>query len=250
MPKPIKRKAARSQQKPEEELQSFLLRVQEFTGGRERHLLAYAVAIVAIIAMSLGLYYYQMSRGKRAAELRYEGYKKYYSLYEGIPGEGSQRAEEALLLFQEANEKKESPSALMYIANSRYERGDYPGTVSALEELVRKFPEDRGFVPLAYYKMGLARLRAGDRDAALEAFDTLSRFGAGPFGDLALVEAARVREDMGRLDEALADYGTVVRDFPASPFFEEASEKTGLQGTEGGSGMFPEPPVPEPVNVP
>ncbi len=231
MPKQIKKRAGRPQRR-EEELESLLSRARSVTTGRERRLIGYAAAVVVMAAVAAGFYFYRGSIESRTAALEYEGYRNYYGLYEQIPVNDARRTRAALESFSQANELSESPFSLMYMANSQYALGNYAGAAETLEELTRKFPRERRLVPVAYYKLALARLNAGDTEAALEALKKLYTPGGGPYEDLALIEAARLLEGMDRSDEAAAIYGIIIRDFPVSPFAGEARRALGIEEGE------------------
>lgn len=228
MPKAIKKRIAKTGASEEEEVRALLERAREALSGRERRALAVLAAAIAVVAIAVGLFYYSGSRAKEAMRLEYLGYMQYPGLEGAGEEERASRAAGALESFSEAYRLKKSPYSLMYMANASFELGDYAKAAEALEELLREYPDEVGYAALAGYKLGMARLKAGDKEAALEAFQRLYGTAApGPFRDLALVEAARLLEDMGRKGEAMERYGTLARDYPGSPFYEEALRKSG-----------------------
>jgi len=235
MPKAIKRKAVKPAQGPED-IGAVLSRMRETADRRRKQIVAAAVVVVAAAALVAGVFLYRGGVEKKARALEYEGYKQSAGLYSTQNVNEAARAGQALDSFNRAYELKKTPYSLLNIASARYTLGQYAEAASALEEFIRQFPEEKAFLPLARYKLGMARLRAGDSNAALEAFDGLSRHGAGPLGDLALMEAARLLEGMGKTDEAKARYEALARDYPQSPFLEEARRKAGIEEKPKGNG--------------
>jgi TolA-binding protein len=222
MPKAIKKRATRPQ-KTESEIGSIVDRVKETTSGRERHILVSSVAVVAVIVLVLGAFLYWSNVRSRAAILRYEGYKAYQGLYTPVELPEEERARRALEKFRESYELQETPLALMYVAHSHYSTGQYEEAVTTLQELIQKFPEARDFLPMAYFKMGMAQARAGREEEALETFKKLYASGPAAFGDLALMESARTLERMERKDEAAALYSALLADYPNSLYYEQAN---------------------------
>jgi tetratricopeptide (TPR) repeat protein len=238
MPKAIKKRAAKPQ-KTESEIQSIVDRVKETASGRERHILVSSVAVVAIVVLVLGAFFYWSNVRSKAARLRYEGYKAYQGLYNPVELPEEERGQRALKKFRESYELQKTPIALMYVAHSHYSIGQYEETVAAVQELIQEFPEARAFLPMAYFKMGMAQARAGREEEALETFKKIYASGPAAFGDLALMESARTLERMERRDEAVALYSALMADYPNSLFYEQASrtvegEKTSATGVSEG----------------
>jgi tetratricopeptide (TPR) repeat protein len=237
MPKAIKKRITKAGASEEEEVRAVLGRAREALSGREKKALSVLAAALAVIVIVVGLFYYSRSMGKEALKLEYQGYRQYSGLYAGASEDRASGAADALASFREAYGLKKSPYSLMYIANAHYELGSYADAAAALEELLGEYPGEAGYAALAGYKLGMARLKAGDEEAALLAFGRLYGTEApGPYRDLALMEAARLLEGMGRTGEAMARYGTLTRDFPDSPFYEEALRKTGREDGKDNGG--------------
>jgi|Deesub1362A_J573_1020465.scaffolds.fasta_scaffold00013_186 tetratricopeptide (TPR) repeat protein len=221
MPKPIK-KRIKKPAAPEEEVKTLVSKARERIARNQRRILVAVLVFAVVVVSVLGIYFYRGSVQSRAERLEYEGYKLYFGLYESQPMIEVERLTKALESFEKANKLRESPFALFYIASCYYELGKYKEAVSALEELIRKFPRDKMFIPLAYYKMAMAEVKAGDSAKALEVLNSLYTYKTDTYKDFALIEAARLLESMGRTEEAKVKYKTIVERFPQSPFFEEA----------------------------
>lgn len=232
MPKAIKKKVSKkTSRKKEEDVKSLLSKINETAARGGRPLAIIAIAAAVLIVAAVGIYFYNNSRHLRAVEDQYEGYKYYYGLGGGQPV-AAQRYALALESFQRAYGLDKTPLSLIYVADSQYAVGKYEDAVSTLKELNRRFPDDEVFVPLSYYKMALANMKIGDNGAALKNLETLAQYKSGSLKDLALMEAARLLESMGKEAEARQNYEAIVKNFPQSPFYEEASRELAAEQKE------------------
>jgi tetratricopeptide (TPR) repeat protein len=231
MPKPIKKRVAKPAKRKEQEVKTIVAKIGETAARGGKRLAAVSLLLTVVVVSAFGYYIYQRSLSTRAKGYEYEGYKLYYGLYKGQPMVEAERLQMALESFQKAYMLGKSPYALFYFADCQYALGRYDEAVSLLRELVQKFPDHVEYVPLAYYKMAMASVKKGSPEEALRFLEDLYGYRSDSYKDLALLEAARILEQMGRGDEAREKYATIVRDFPQSPFFEEASQKV-----KGGKG--------------
>ncbi len=230
MPKAIKKKVAKPA-KPEEGVKSAIHATREFIGERQKIVLSVIAVLVIVLVAAAGFLIYRSHAKDRAVALEYEGYKIYYALHQKQPIKREEQYRKALEKFQKAYETRKSPFSLFYIASCYYSLGKYDDATKTLEELNTRFPDDERFVPLSYYKMANISLRKGDREGALKLLDTIYNYRSGSFKDLALVESARILETMGRKDDSMRKYEELTKNFPASPFVEEAKAK--LEGKKG-----------------
>jgi tetratricopeptide (TPR) repeat protein len=230
MPKAIKKRATKPQ-KTESEIRSIVDRVKESTSGRERRILVSSAAVGAVVVLVLGAFLYWSNVRSRATMLRYEGYKAYQGLYDPVELPEEERAQRALEKFRESYELQKTPLALMYVAHSHYSSGQYEEAIKTFQELVQQFPEARDFLPMAYFKMGMAQARAGREEQALETFKRIYASGPAAFGDLALMESARTLERMERKDEAAALYSALLADYPNSLYYEQANRVVAAEET-------------------
>lgn len=230
MPRTIKKKI----QKPaliEEDIGTMLERLRETARKRQRQIAFAAVVLVVAVASVVGLFLHKGSVRDKVLRLEYEGYKHYAGLYQAVPVPEKERVERALASFKKAYEMGESPFSLYYIANCQYALGRYDEAIVSLRELNQKYPDDERFVPLSYYKMAMAAVKAGNSEEALNALRVLANYRTDSFKDLALMESARILEVTGRSEEALKMYEAVAMGFPESEFVEEARLKAGIENS-------------------
>lgn len=226
MPKVIKKRTLKKQ-KPEEEIKTIITSTKGLISKKQRFLLPVLAIISALILIIGGGFIYRASQIKKAHALEYDAYKTYYNLYQKQPIEQMVRYQQALDKFKKAYSVKKTPLSLFYIANCYYGLGRFDEAMKALKDLNERFPDDENFVPLSYYKMAMISLKKGDNEVVIKTLQTLYNYKTGSFKDLALIELARILEGMDRKDEALKKYEELTKNFPNSPFVDEAKAKLG-----------------------
>ena len=230
MPKAIKKKVTKPV-KTEEGMMGIFSRVREVIAERQKLFVSIVVSLVILCLALAGFSMYRSNARERAEALEYEGYKLYYGMFQKIPLQQEGRYQAALEKFRKAYELRKSPYLLFYVANCYYDMGKYDEALKALKELNEQFPDDERFVPLSYYKMAVINLKKGDREAALKLLNTLSNYKTASFKDLALIESGRILESMGQTGEAARKYEEITKNFPGSPFVEEARAKLSAKKT-------------------
>lgn len=231
MPKAIKKRASKHAGRKDKEAKNIVAKIGETAARGGKRLAATALVVAVLVIAVFGYYIYERGLTSRAKGYEYEGYKLYYGLYKGQPMVKAERLKAALQSFQKAYMIRKTPYTLFYFADCQYALGSYDEAISLLRELIQKFPDNAEFVPLAYYKMAMASIKKGDTEGAMRFLEDLYRYPSDSYKDLALLEQARILEQTGRSQEAYEKYATIVRDFPQSPFFDEANQKV-----KGGKG--------------
>lgn len=224
MPKVIKKKIAKPA-KTEEGVQNFIHNAKEYLLAKKRALFP---AVIAVIIVCLGAAAFSLHRSnmqKEASAFELEGYNLYYGLYQKQPSAQDEHYQKALEKFMKAYDKWRTPLSLFYVACCYYDLGKYDDAMKSLKELNERFPDEETFAPLSFYKMAVIDIKKGDNEAALKQLDVLYNHSAGSFKDLALMESARILETMGKKDESAKKYEELTKNFPDSPFAEQAKAK-------------------------
>ena len=225
MPRPIKKRAQKKESR-QESIQHTLDQMREMAAERQKQIFI-GVAAIALVALAvLGSMYYRASVERQVADLEYQGYKEFNALHVEAPEPPAVRAESAITFFRQARELRPSPFSQYYIGLSLYEMGKYAEAAGAFQSLVDTYPNEGSFIPPGLYKLGLSQLKAGQKEQALETFGRFRKVGIKAFGDLALLESARILESMGLNEEAVTMYETLLFEYPSSVFSSEARRKT------------------------
>jgi len=222
MPKLIKKRVEKQEElQTEEEVKSYLSSLSQRAAENSRQMMTIAIAAAVIVLVVAGAFYYKKSQADSAVEHEYTGYKLYYGLYDKQGGAKSQRLADALAEFQKAAGVRKTPSTLYYIGSVYFSMGKYPEAIDGLNALIAAYPGDREFVPLARYRIALAKERMGKNDEALKDLDAIAT-GSASLRDLALAEGAELLTKLGRQKEARSRYETIIAQFPNSAYREQA----------------------------
>lgn len=224
MPKPIKKKIVKKTTSGTDASET-LSRLKKSVEERKRFFIT-VVAVVVLSAIVIGGFFlYSNTQKNKAQKLEYEAYKIYYGLYQKQPVASEERYKKAAEIFKKAYDVRKSPVSLYYIANCYYELGKYEESLNALKDLNQKFPDDEKFVPLSYYKMAMISLKKGSAEEALKSLAVLYNYKTGTYKDLSLIESGKILEAQGNVEEAKKKYEELIKDFPQSPFAEEAKAR-------------------------
>ncbi|HEB01913.1 MAG TPA: tetratricopeptide repeat protein [Nitrospirae bacterium] len=225
MPRSIK-KRAQKKESSQESIQHTLDQMREMAAERQKQIFIGVAAIALVGLVVLGSMYYRAGVERQVADLEYKGYKEFNALHVEVPEPPAVRAERAITFFRQARELRPSPFSQYYIGLCLYEMGQYAEAVNTFQSLVDTYPDEGSFVPPGLYKLGLSQLKAGQKEQALETFGRFRKVGIKAFGDLAILESARILESMGLNEEAVSMYETLLFEYPSSVFSAEARQKT------------------------
>ena len=223
MPRPIKKiKASKpAAEKVLDTFESLKLRVE----ARSRQIIIWGAAAIAIIALLGGGFLYKGKQARQASDLEYQGYVAFIALMESEGAPRTELAKRALEIFERASAKRASVYSLYYIGLSRFELGQFDEAAGVFQALIEKYPNDTRFLPPALYRLGLSQARAGKADLAIATFGRFKARGIDAFGDMAMIEKARLLESTGQEAEAMVAYETLLYDYPSSVFAAEARQK-------------------------
>ncbi len=225
MPKIIKRRAEKKG-RTEEDIRDTVIDIRERLKERQRTLVYIAIVFVVVTLSVSGLFIYKKTSANRAMELELDGYRLFYGDYQAQAVPPAERYKKALEKFKGSYEAKKRPNMLLYIANCRYELGDYDEAVKTLKELTNQFSDSR-IVPIAYYKMAMTYVKKGDLDNALNALKQIISVKDSALQDMALLETGKILELSGKTEDAKNKYKELINKFPKSALINEAKVRMG-----------------------
>ncbi|MBI5075771.1 MAG: tetratricopeptide repeat protein [Nitrospirae bacterium] len=228
MPKAIKKKSVLKKEVDTEiQVRDSFEGIKNVFEQKQKLLVSYGLIALSAAVVIGGIAVYRFNANDKAQQLEYEAYKTYYSLYQKTPLAGQEKAQKALELFQQAYEKKKSPRVLLFIADTYAEMAKYDEALKALDEFTQRFVREEALIPLAYQKMVALQLKKGSKEEALKTLDRISAAAGDMLKDFALIQKARMLEQDGKKDEAMAKYKELAEKYPQSPYAEEAKTKSG-----------------------
>lgn len=224
MPKPIK-KRVKKKSATEEEVISLYQRFADYYKENSRFVQMAAGAIILVIVLVFGGLYLFRNRAEKVAALESQGFRYYKNIYNEEMDE-KERLGKALEFFDKAVSVKERPFNLYYKALTEYKLGKKDDSLKTLERIIKKFPDDRDILPLAYYRASQLREEAGDTEGAIKYLKDLLGHKGSPFlKDVAIYELARIYEASGSENEAKKFYKELVSNYPESPYYKVALSK-------------------------
>ena len=126
----------------------------------------------------------------------------------------------------------DSPEALFQSGMSRYNGGDYEGSLEFLSELIKVFgrePELRERMDLAMFAKACALYNLERHEDAVKAFEQLLKeFPKTKYADEAVYRIALCDQQLDDLSAAIAAFQRLLRDYPSSPFAEDSAFQIGF----------------------
>lgn len=228
MPKAIKKKSINKKEVDAEvQVKDSFEGIKKSLEQKQKTLVSYGLIALSAAVVIGGIAVYRFSANDTARQLENEAYKTYYNLYQKTPLAAQEKAQKALELFQKSYEKKKSPRVLLYIADAYTELAKYDDALKALDEFTQRYVREEALMPLAYQKMVALQLRKGSREEALKTLDRIAAASGDMLKDFALIQRARMLEQDGKKEEAIAKYKELAEKYPQSPYAEEAKTKSG-----------------------
>jgi predicted negative regulator of RcsB-dependent stress response len=232
MPKAIKKRISKKTTDTEAEVREKFSTLKDTLRERQQTAMKFGAGILVAIIAVASFFIYSNTTRKKAQEFEYQAYKIFYRTTQLQASETHEQYTKALELFNKSYETRKSPAALFYIAACNYELARYDDALKALKEFTQKYSGERRFIPLAYQKMATVYIKKGDMNEAVKTLDLLYALPGDTFKDLALLEAGKLLEKQGKVDEAKKKYEELTGKFPTSPYKSEAEAK--LSGKKEG----------------
>jgi len=224
MPKAIKKRVIKKIE-AEEEVKGLIRCTTDFIRQRKKLLILISSVLVLVIAITITFILYTIHLGKKAYLLQREADNYYYNINLKIPFIEETRWKKALELYQQSFKVKPTPLVQFYIGNCYYKLDDFDNAVKAYTLFINKYTDEEGLLPLVYQKLSSSYIKSGKSQEALTTLQTLKNFKNGAFKDTALIEEARLYEEIGRDEEAKKIYGEIVKGFSSSPWSNKAKSK-------------------------
>lgn len=204
-------------------MERFLLRAEQHRRG----LLIGLLTLLAAAGGGGGLVWYDHHQAEQALELNRQATR----LFVDRPADQSAKAEENLkqaigLYRQVVDQYPRTPMAplsLYQLGNALVLINDIAGAIDAYRKYVATYGANKTMLGLVYQRLGYAYLLHGDRDQAVKAFLAVLDIPGTLTKDQALFELGKLEETQSRPEGALARYQELIKNYPNSPFANEAA---------------------------
>ena len=217
----IKKKAARTQMKTQEDIRSIAESVADVYRSRRNQFNAALTLIAIVILGAIAFSMLAENKEKKASEMLDGAY-----LAAGRGGAAPANYPLALQRFQDVAKQYGgtlSGAVARFEAGNTYaQMGQYEPALREYQKCVTERGKDRFLVPFVYQRMGYAYLALGKHDDAVSAFSKAESVGgAGP----ATVELARLYDQAGNMAEAIKKYKEVSEKLSSTSWAVEARVK-------------------------
>jgi len=224
MPRVIKKRVTKKIALKEEEVKGIAADAIALIRERKKTFILLFSALIIALTVFAAFIFYTTSLSRKAYSIEREAYNYYYGINLKDPLTAEERLKKALELYQRSLKVKPTPLSQFYIGNCYYKLGNYSNAINAYNVLIGKYPGE-GMLPLVYQKLASSYIKSGRNDDALNTLEMLKKFKNGAFKDSALIEEARLYEATGRPEDAQKRYEELIKEFPASPWSDEARAK-------------------------
>jgi predicted negative regulator of RcsB-dependent stress response len=228
MPRAIKKRSAKKELDADLQVQDRIEDIKKIFEKKQKTLVTYGLAVLGVAVITGGIAIYRFNSADSSQKLEYEAYKSRFQDSKA----GQDNPQKSTELYMQAYEKKKSPRLLLSIADSYAEAGKYDDALKTLDEFSSKYSSQAMLLPLAYQKAAAVQLKKGNKAEALKALDKIAALPGDVLKDFVLVQKARLLEQDGKKDEAIAKYKELTEKFPQSPYAEEAKNKSGEKKAE------------------
>ncbi len=189
-------------------------------------LVGFALLVVAAGIVGGVLWYDAQTAGK-AQDLEREATLHYFTRPTDDPKKADANLKEAIALYKKVVEEyprtPTAPLALFNLGNASLQANELDAAIEAYKRFVVMYGSNVSLLGLVHQKLGYAYLLKGDRDQAAKAYSTVLEIPGSLNRDHALYELARLEESQSRPEGALAHYQDLMKNYPNSPFSNEAA---------------------------
>ena len=218
----------RSRKELLEEPDPFLETVDRMLAFGKQYQRQIAAAVCGVIVLALvitGTWYFNNRTEDRAAAMLGKAMTAYAALGKDAPAAG---LEEAKKSFKNIVDKYGSTgagkAALINYADVCYKTKKFDEAIDAYTRALGVFT-DSGFKSLILNGLAYSYEGKGDYEKAASNFEMIVSDKSAAMIDQALFNLGRMYEKMGKAKEAKETFARLVKEFPASMYFDLASEK-------------------------
>ena len=195
---------------------------------------AYRMPILVGLAVMLlvggivgGVLWYNSQNVSKAQDLEREATTLYLTRPANDPKKVETNLKEAIRLYQQiADEYPRTPSAplaLFGLGNALIETNQVDSAIEAYKRFLSTYSLNVSLAGLVHQKLAYAYLSKGDHAQATTAYSAVLDSPGSLNRDQALFELARLEEGQSRREAALQRYQELIKNYPKSPFANEAA---------------------------
>lgn len=211
-----------------DQFQSFSEKVMDYAKENTTRVIAAVGVVAALFIAAAGFMLWRQNEKMNMAAQTAKALE-YYDINSPAPGgkpmTGPERMQKARELFGKIAREGGGDGAdvaLYYKANTEMEMGDLDSAIKDYKAVIAKASGDASLVTLARHRLGAAYFTKGDAPDAIETYKSEVATPNDYLKDAALYELARIYQQSGKTQEAMAEVNALKKDFPNSPYTGQA----------------------------
>jgi predicted negative regulator of RcsB-dependent stress response len=213
------------------------------------------VAVAVVVSLAVGGFYWKRQQDDRAAaEMLHEVLPAAstdlpFGSPPRRPEESKKAVEVCRKVLAEFPRSSVAPQAAYLLGNTLSDLKDWDSAIKAYQEFLARYGDNRSLAPLVYQRLAYAQLSQGKVEEGEKTLAAIVKIEGAPNKDQALFELAKINELLNRPEGALARYQEIMKDYPHSPFANEASVRIKTLDTRKATAT-PAPPAPPAATTP
>lgn len=220
----IKKKAPKKKDIAEADELQEMLREKLLKAGRTyehyKSILLVSISVIILIAIAGVAYYYLSQKWDKEATVLEEKAYNYY-----LEGDFKNALDLYKGIIDKYPRSNAVPLSLFYTGNTYKELGEIDQAIKYYKQFIKKYGDQTPLLPLVYMNLGYVLMEKRDYPGAISAFKSAKNIKGSPVADRAIYEMARAYEISGDKMAALESYENLTKTYPTSPWAQDASAR-------------------------
>lgn len=223
----------------ERQVMESMTRLRHRMAARAKMLWAVIGTMVVALAVAAGIYFMNVQAEQTAQDQLQQATLLYMKRPLSDTDAALSHVRQAVELFRSVvadyPESSSAPLAMHLLANALSVLGDHEGAIATYQRFLEDYPSQGALNALVRQRLAYAHLEQGDLQRAERVFAKILTIDKAPNKDLALLELASLGEQQNQSDAAMARYQELIKGYPHSVYWSEASSRVRILG--GGDGV-------------
>jgi len=233
--------------------------IEQATGLARENLtwLLTGILVAVVVSAAIGGMYWKRQQDNRAAAEMLQEVLPTSPVFDRPFGNPPRRPEESRKIsevcrkvLEEFPRSSVAPQAAYLLGNTLSDLKDWEGAIKAYQDFLARYGDNRSLVPLVYQRLAYAQLSLGKVEEGEKTLAAIVTIEWAPNKDQALFELGKINEILNRPEGALARYQEIMKDYPHSPFVNEASVRIKTLDARKAATSPPTPPAPSAPSAP
>jgi len=229
----------------ERQVMESMMRLRHDMGARAKTLWVVIGSVIVVAAVAGGIYVMNVWAEQAAQDRLQQATQLYMNRPLTDTDAGLSHVRQAVERFRSVvadyPESSSAPLAMHLLANALSVLGDHEGAIATYQRFLEEYPLQGTLNSLVRQRLAYAYLEQGDLQRAERTLEKILTIDKAPHRDLALLELASLGEQQNQSDAAMARYQELIKGYPHSIYFSEASSRIRILGGGDGVSEVPSP---------